>query len=192
MAPASTIIITITIITTIIITWWHRTPELGALAWAMRQWRQPALLAQALAVGVGRPVGKPCLEFAAWGGAVLVDRAVHAGLADFAAQGDASSGTSFRTLHRRTKIIDFAGQFQRHPAAGLALQFAEIEGDAEMGTTGAAGKTGIVLAVVCIGLGWICHMAYMSWLSARRRSRAAAPHRAGGNRFALHHQRKGA
>jgi cysteine synthase len=57
-----------------------------------------------------------------------------------------------------------------------------------MGTTGAAGKTGIVLAMICIALGWICHML----LESRRRSRAAVPYRAGGDSLALHHQRKGA
>ena len=62
-----------------------------------------------------------------------------------------------------------------------------------MGTTGAAGKTGVLLILVCVILGWMGHMIYVAWQSnARRQRRAAVPYRAGGNRLTLHHQRKGA
>lgn len=64
-----------------------------------------------------------------------------------------------------------------------------------MRTAGTAGKTGIFLLLVCVGLGWFLHGIFelgaqlKRQSGARRRRRASMPDRARRDILSLHHQR---
>ena len=126
------------------------------------KWRQPDFRSQLLAFGIGCAVVQPVGEFAAGAGAVRIDPATDAGLAQFADQRHAAAFAGFGALHAGDDIVDLAAQLGRHIAAATAGQLAAVEGNAIVGAAGATADTGIVW-VICHGANLIntppaCHL----------------------------------
>jgi len=104
------------------------------------QRRQAYGFPQPLAVRIGAAVLHPCGEFAAGGRALLVDGAMYAFLAEFAAQGNAAVAAVFGALHAGAQRAYLADEFRRNAAAAFAGDFAAIERHPEMRAAGAAAQ----------------------------------------------------
>jgi hypothetical protein len=59
------------------------------------------------------------------------------------AEGNATKGPFFRTLHGRTQSAHFTGKFMRNQPVLKPGCFTAVEGDQEGGTTGTAPHAGI-------------------------------------------------
>jgi hypothetical protein len=113
-----------------------------------RHGRQAESGAQALAIGVGRTIRHPDVEFTARCGPVFVDGAVDARLTQFAAQRDAAPAAHFRTLHTGAQWTHLRDEFHGHLAAVFARQFAAIERHPEMRTACAAVQAWVGVRIV--------------------------------------------